>query len=140
MRGIYRGYHLHLARESLGTAIYWYTYETLHMLPFISPTGKREDASASGHFLAGGLTGMVAWFLIFPIDLVKNVYQKEAVVPANKRKYHGAWMCFRSIIQEKSWRGLWFGVWPTMLRAFPIHALNLFIYESALNFFEGYYS
>lgn len=137
-KGLYRGFHLHLLRESLGTGIYWVSYELLHFLPWISPSGRREDASGAGHFVAGGLTGMISWLFIFPIDLVKNVYQKEANLgkslgPAKILPYRGALDCVQWIYRQRGWRGFYHGLWPTMWRAFPIHAINLLVYEYFLS-------
>jgi hypothetical protein len=61
-------------------------YELFHRLPVISPTGRREGAYPVGHFMAGGLTGIIAWVVIFPFDLIKNVYQKDASLSDPKYK------------------------------------------------------
>ena len=182
-KGLYSGYILHASRESFGTGVYWLTYETLHwilvplfaqLLPADSTdinsvsngriTGlERSQGGSVVHFLAGGLTGMIAWLAVFPLDLVKNVYQKHvfgqttgltppqnpntsglATVNVNaalvNNTSHGAKATVvtrelsyaaivKRILERNGWRGLYRGVWPTMIRAFPIHGLNLLVYE-----------
>jgi hypothetical protein len=72
---------------------------------------------------------MLAWSLVFPLDLLKNVYQREASVPRHERLYQSIGECARAVYRKSGWRGFYQGLWPTMWRAFPIHAINLFAYE-----------
>lgn len=136
--GIYRGYTLHLLRESIGTGIYWTIYESMHRIPFISPTGTRQGATDFGHFLAGSFTGSLAWIFVFPLDLVKNVYQKQVfALPADRMSIS---QCIKHIYTSKGKMNLlvfYTGMWPTMLRAFPIHGVNLLIYEWLLKFLRS---
>ena len=62
VHGLYRGFPAHFLRESLGTGIYWLSYESLHRLPIISPTGRREDAS--GMLLVGRCVCVCVAFLL----------------------------------------------------------------------------
>jgi hypothetical protein len=112
--GLYRGYHLHGARESLGTGIYWLSYESLHRLPWINPHQTRQDASATSHFVAGGLTGMVAWAVIFPLDLVKNVYQKDASVRTRDTPGRSVVEVVKRIYARQGIRGFYNGCLATM--------------------------
>jgi hypothetical protein len=81
--------------------------------------------------MAGGLTGMIAWIFIFPVDLVKNVYQKEASIRRadQEASSQSVRQCIRMIYQRQGIRGFYHGLWPTMWRAFPIHSINLVVYE-----------
>ena len=85
--------------------------------------------------MAGGLTGMISWVFIFPVDLVKNVYQKDASVRGQQR-YQSLWECARAIRQKSGLRGFYYGLWPTMWRAFPIHSINLVVYEYFLHMLD----
>lgn len=72
---LWTGFWLHLARDTLGTAIYFSVYEAV----------KQTLANARGHdptdmgasMFAGGLTGIVSWIIIYPIDVKKTQYQKR---------------------------------------------------------------
>jgi hypothetical protein len=122
--GLYNGYTIHLLRDTLGTGSYWLLYETIH---------SREKSSGAVHFLAGGATGMLSWIVIYPLDLIKNIYQQQRF-----KQGHATYQAVFSQVRAKGLTGLYRGVWPTMLRAFPVHGLNLFVYETCLNLLDGY--
>lgn len=65
---------------------------------------------------------------IATVDLVKNVYQKDASV-AGQQRYSSLRHCVRSIYRRNGMGGFYNGLWATMYRAFPIHAINLLVYE-----------
>ncbi|KAI9819409.1 MAG: hypothetical protein M1832_003972 [Thelocarpon impressellum] len=98
--GLYSGFHLHLMRDTIGTAIYFMTYES----------SKQLLATSKGHspthplavVIAGGLCGIVSWACIYPIDSAKSIYQRNCLTHSkgktakapkiqffNKRMYRG---------------------------------------------------
>lgn len=100
--GLYSGFNLHLLRDTLGTGLYFATYESSKQLI----ATYRRDASPNSPLpvvAAGGLCGIVSWALIYPIDSAKSIYQRncltrckgEKVKPApkiqffNRRMYRG---------------------------------------------------
>ncbi|KAK3690662.1 hypothetical protein LTR37_019030 [Vermiconidia calcicola] len=72
--GLYAGYRLHLLRDSIGTAIYFTTYESGKQL-MANARGK-SPTSPYAVLVAGGLCGVVSWACIYPIDVAKTLYQK----------------------------------------------------------------
>ncbi|KAI4731943.1 hypothetical protein E4T49_00212 [Aureobasidium sp. EXF-10728] len=74
-RGLYCGYRLHLVRDTIGTAIYFGTYETVKQI--LSNGRGNEPAEPAAVALAGGTCGIVSWVLIYPIDVVKTQFQKR---------------------------------------------------------------
>ncbi|KAJ3349828.1 hypothetical protein HDU83_000275 [Entophlyctis luteolus] len=66
MLGLYSGYSFHLARDFIGTGLYFGGYETLKLVF----TPKGETAGSMVHMLAGGVSGTLSWIVLFPIDLV----------------------------------------------------------------------
>ncbi|KAG9542729.1 hypothetical protein KCU79_g17908, partial [Aureobasidium melanogenum] len=75
IRGLYCGYRLHLIRDTLGTAIYFGTYETVkQILSNARGNGPAEPAAVA---LAGATCGIVSWVMIYPLDVVKTQYQKR---------------------------------------------------------------
>ena len=57
--GLYAGYRLHLLRDTVGTAIYFMTYESAKQL-----MGNARGKSATSPYAvlaAGGLCGIVSW-------------------------------------------------------------------------------
>jgi hypothetical protein len=76
--GLYSGFNLHLLRDTLGTAIYFMTYESSKQLL----TTYRGDKSPTNPFavvVAGGLCGVASWALIYPIDSSKSIYQRNCL-------------------------------------------------------------
>ncbi|KAK8039772.1 hypothetical protein PG993_008183 [Apiospora rasikravindrae] len=78
-KGMYTGLNLHLMRDSLGTGIYFATYESSkQLLTTFSGTNAHKNPIAV--LVAGGLCGIVSWALIYPIDSVKSIYQRNALM------------------------------------------------------------
>ncbi|KAK4896625.1 hypothetical protein LTR27_005544 [Elasticomyces elasticus] len=74
LRGLYSGYHLHLLRDTIGTAIYFTTYESVKQL--MANSRGRNPTSPYAVVVAGGLCGILTASLIYPVDVAKTVYQK----------------------------------------------------------------
>ncbi|WPH01009.1 Hypothetical protein R9X50_00384300 [Acrodontium crateriforme] len=72
--GLYAGYRLHLLRDTIGTAIYFMTYESAKQL-MANARGK-SPTSPYAVVVAGGLCGIVSWACIYPVDVAKTVYQR----------------------------------------------------------------
>lgn len=99
--GLYSGFKLHLLRDTLGTGLYFATYESSKQL--LATYRGYAPHSPLPVVAAGGLCGIVSWALIYPIDSVKSIYQRncltrckgEEVKPApkiqffNRRMYRG---------------------------------------------------
>jgi len=79
LRGLYSGFGLHLTRDLLGTGIYFMTYETGKQI-FLTYSGDQTTTSPMAAMTAGGLCGIVSWALIYPIDSVKAIYQKNCLL------------------------------------------------------------
>lgn len=74
IQGLYAGYRFHLLRDTIGTSIYFMTYESAKQL-----MGNARGKSATSPYavvVAGGLCGIASWACIYPIDVAKTVYQK----------------------------------------------------------------
>jgi len=83
--GLYSGFNLHLLRDTLGTAIYFMTYESSKQLL----TTYRGDKSPTNPFavvVAGGLCGVASWALIYPIDSAKSIYQRNCLTHCKGEK------------------------------------------------------
>ena len=63
-RGLYAGYSLHLLRDTIGTAIYFTTYESVKQL--MANSRGRDPTSPYAVLAAGGLCGVVSWACVSP--------------------------------------------------------------------------
>ncbi|KAG0257615.1 hypothetical protein DFQ27_005029 [Actinomortierella ambigua] len=146
--GLYKGAPLQIARDTLGTGVYFASYETVKrvvaqsMQHVRSPTTTTTTGgSGSGgpgpmvHFFAGGFCGVFSWMVVFPIDLVKSVLQKEVLV--TKPTYDSAWACAKDIVRRSGIRGLYRGVGVTLVRSFPIHSMNFVVYEAVMEYVKN---
>ncbi|KAG0207340.1 hypothetical protein BGX28_001390 [Mortierella sp. GBA30] len=144
--GLYKGVNLHISRDMLGTGIYFSSYETIkrlmsetiehikphpHIASQATTTTHLKGPGPMVHFFAGGLCGVFSWLVVFPIDLVKSVVQKEVLV--SKPKYSGALDCAKDIVRREGVRGLYRGLSVTCYRAMPIHSLNFLVYEAVMD-------
>ncbi|CAO3675051.1 unnamed protein product [Rhizopus microsporus] len=125
--GLYSGFSLHLARDAIGTGVYFGGYETTkYLLSHLQNT----TAGPGTQFLAGGICGIMCWIVVFPLDLVKSLIQKEILHPFPK--YKSTKQCVQEIYQRNGIAGFYRGISVTLIRAFPIHSLNFLVYEQTL--------
>lgn len=76
--GLYSGFNLHLLRDTLGTAIYFMTYESSKQL-LTTYRGDKSPTNPLAVVVAGGLCGVASWALIYPIDSAKSIYQRNCL-------------------------------------------------------------
>jgi solute carrier family 25 (mitochondrial carnitine/acylcarnitine transporter), member 20/29 len=113
LKGMFRGLSANISRDMVGRGVYFSTYEYL----------KSKNIST---FIAGGITGMVTWVVIIPLDTLKSKIQSE------KNTQLGMIDNTKKILKEQSWRGLYRGVTPILLRSFPANAAAFFGYEMVM--------
>lgn len=106
-------------RDSLGTGAYFGTYESCKYL--ITP--KDTQPNAAIHLMSGGLSGIICWLVVFPIDLVKSIVQKEALsAPESGRET--AMQVASTIWKSGGVGGFYKGIGIVLLRAIPIHGVR----------------
>ncbi|KAK9759826.1 hypothetical protein K7432_016751 [Basidiobolus ranarum] len=128
---LYRGASLQLLRDGVGMGFYFGFYEGFK---YLSTNQLGFSGSPLVYMFAGGCSGTMSWFVGFPVDLVKSRIQKEAFM--SQRQYVNGMDCFRKVIAQSGIRGLYSGMVPTLVRAFPIHSINFLVYESVLKIFN----
>lgn len=79
--GLYSGFSYHLLRDTIGTAIYFTTYESGKQL-LVKFQGSSSTTSPLSVAIAGGLCGLVSWACIYPIDSAKTHYQRNCLTKA----------------------------------------------------------
>ncbi|KAK6070552.1 mitochondrial carrier protein [Seiridium cupressi] len=79
LSGMYTGLNLHLMRDTLGTGIYFATYESSKQL-LTTFSGNDAHNNPIAVLAAGALCGIVSWALIYPIDSAKSIYQRNALM------------------------------------------------------------
>jgi len=130
IKGMYRGLSATMARDVPGDAFYFGVYDFAKKK--LTPLGQAQP-NAAGQILAGGLAGVAFWSSIFPLDTIKTRLQaQDPVHPA----YSGIMDCGKRIVAEKGIGGLYTGYTITLIRAFPISAINFFVFEKTFAFLQ----
>lgn len=81
--------------------------------------------------LCGGSAGIVFWSCIFWIDLIKTKLQSDSLT---NPRYKSNYDCLYQTLKESGIRGLYRGIVPALLRAFPVSAAYVAGFESAMSF------
>lgn len=127
IRSIYRGTMATFLRDVPASGVYFLVYEYLQNI--LTPQGKtRSDLSASRTLLAGGTSGVFFWIFALPPDVLKSRLQ---TAPAGMYP-NGIRSVLPRLLKEEGMRGLYKGVTPVMLRAFPANAACFLGYELSM--------
>ncbi|SGZ58454.1 CIC11C00000005327 [Sungouiella intermedia] len=78
-KGLYSGYKYHLLRDLLGSGVYFAVYESFKWASNSLINGDPAMSSPVSILLAGGMSGVTCWAIIFPFDTVKLRIQKDIV-------------------------------------------------------------
>lgn len=124
IRSLYRGYRLQLPMDCLGTMVYFGVYESVKNFGRDGEGKPRVLVSIAG----GALAGCSSWTVVFPLDLVKSLVQREGLTNGTKS--------ITSLVKERylemGFRGFYRGLSMQLIRAVPVHALNFLVYETVL--------
>ena len=120
LRGLYQGSTVTLCREAPAFAMYFSAYDWLRHAQ-VSKGGTLDDLTAVSLILAGGVSGVLAWVVTYPFDVVKSRLQVDGMGGA-KRQYTGMLNCFAKSYREEGVRTFFRGLNATLLRAFPVNA------------------
>ena len=81
---------------------------------------------------AGGLSGMLTWALVYPMDVVKTKIQTS---PFDSTRLEDRKILYatKSILREKGVRTMFRGLGVTLARAFPVNGIIFPVYEFTLS-------
>ncbi|KAF8530038.1 mitochondrial carrier [Hysterangium stoloniferum] len=121
--GLWRGFGGSLAFRSS------FFFMFILMRSFSRLQGTRYEMSTGmANFLSGGLASFLFWFTAIPSDNVKNRIMSSDL----KSRGLSPTSVARDIYRVNGFRGFYAGLVPTVLRAFPVNASALFVYEGIL--------
>lgn len=115
--GLLRGNTATLLREIPGNGVYFAVYH-----------GLQKDLGVA---LAGGIAGIAYWLLVLPADVVKTRMQISS--SAKYKSFRGELM---KIVRQQGLRGLYSGLTPTLIRAFPANAVQFLAWEYSTRYFN----
>jgi len=119
LASLYKGTGATLLRDIPGTVAYFGTYELtkreLMKVQGIDPNNGQLSLTAV--LFAGGFAGMACWGVGIPADVLKSRLQT-----APEGKYSGIYDVYKTLIKEEGYAGLFKGMRPALIRAFPANA------------------
>lgn len=141
LRNLYTGFVPHVLTEIGGRGLYFVTYEFLkrqlasrRRQQQHSKSNSTSTATKSGsnkitdRMLAASVSGIICWTVIFPFDAIRcRMY--AATYTTGSSAMHMA----TSMYREAGWRSFYRGFGVTLLRAGPVAAFVLPIYDFALD-------
>ena len=128
VRGMYKGLFPTLCRSVPGAGVYLFSYETLSNLA--RSASMSESTKVAGIFMAGGIAGTLAWWVVMPIDAIKSIVQAD---DTRNPKYKGMLDCAKHVWREQGMTGFWRGFWAVGVRAFPVNG-SIFLTLEGFNY------
>lgn len=122
-KSLFKGLSATFTRETPGFAIYFSVYE------YIKKKWYNNNISHIGSFMAGGLSGFIAWIFIYPQDCIKTMIQSKEQEKLTFRKG------FSIILNEGGIFQFYKGFHFAIMRAVPLHAGTFFCFEFLRNYF-----
>ncbi|KAI1765623.1 mitochondrial carrier [Hypoxylon sp. FL1150] len=94
------------------------------------------SAVESGYnFMLGSAAGAFGAFMVYPIDLVKTRMQNQRGADPGQRLYKNSVDCFKKVIANEGFRGLYSGVVPQLVGVAPEKAIKLTVNDLVRGFF-----
>ena len=124
LAGFYSGYTLHAPVDILGTGLYFGIYESIKQF------GAENKLNMNLlPLVAGAVSGSLSWILVFPLDVMKSMYQKQVL-------YHHQTVTslFLSRYREMGFLGFYRGLSMQLIRSVPVHSINFFVYEQVYQY------
>ncbi|KAA1469522.1 mitochondrial carrier [Dentipellis sp. KUC8613] len=104
--GLYTGFRLHFVRDTLGTALYFFEYDSMRHLLGRLPSGEQGPTpswlpihASLVPFVCGSFSGVTSWALIYPLDVVKTKVQQRALAG---ERYRGPLETLQRLIRGQS--------------------------------------
>ena len=118
LRGFFRGFYCTLLREVPSFAVYFSSYYAL-----CEKLGANKGTlSIPKLFLSGGISGILAWIVSYPFDVIKTRLQADGM---GKTIYTGILDCSLKSYEREGLKVFFKGLNATLLRAFPTNAATL---------------
>ena len=133
--GCFAGFHPHLASETIGRAVYYSVYEACkrHTSASRQEQGLSPSITVTERMGAAATAGVVCWTAIYPLDVLRNRMYSQ-VGRAVGSPVLSTWEMAQAVYRE---RALYRGFSVTVLRAGPVAAMVLPVYDLALEYLSA---
>ena len=121
IKGFYHGIKIDCLKESSFSCLYLGTYGYLR---------KKTPQNSFYHFLSGGISSVITWTILFPIDSLRTY------IMTNDTNNNNIIYNFKKLIEGQKITRLWKGLGPILLRIFPVSAISMTAYEYSRKLME----
>ncbi|ROV87683.1 hypothetical protein VMCG_10556 [Cytospora schulzeri] len=87
------------------------------------------------NFALGSMAGAFGAFMVYPIDLVKTRMQNQRSAAPGNQLYNNSIDCFRKVVRNEGFLGLYSGVVPQLIGVAPEKAIKLTVNDLVRGFF-----
>ncbi|KAI1075865.1 mitochondrial carrier [Whalleya microplaca] len=95
----------------------------------------KQIAESAFNFALGSMAGAFGAFMVYPIDLVKTRLQNQRGADPGQRLYKNSIDCFKKVVANEGFRGLYSGVLPQLVGVAPEKAIKLTVNDLVRGFF-----
>lgn len=134
LKGFYKGFSVVFLMEAFGRGVYLWIYEsTKTHIPQIIPSDMIFQTPLQLRMVSAATAGCLSWLLVYPLDVIKSRLHHDLAGV----QYAGYRDCASQIFKESGYRGFFRGLSYTLLRAAPVAATILPVYEHSKEFIEA---
>lgn len=138
-RSCFKGWNYTIAREVPSFSAYFATYFGLKkQIGFkdVDSLGQMLSKDFGWSLLCGGVAGCSCWFVSYPFDVLKSRLQIDGF--NGPKKYKGSVDAFQQAMRTEGIKWAYRGLFPTLLRAFPVNAVTVSVTMLCKNMLEKY--
>jgi hypothetical protein len=129
---LYRGWQLACVKDVMGYALYFFLFEQTKELLIRKVSRPNHLPDAVSVWFAGGLTGMVGWAVVYPLDVIKSHIQNDRYGRNEPRQFATAAECVQNLIRSGGLTNLYRGMVPTLMRAFLGHSVLFLAFDATM--------
>ncbi|KAJ4969922.1 hypothetical protein NE237_003021 [Protea cynaroides] len=137
IRAFWKGNLVTIAHRLPYSSISFYAYEryknSLQLIPGMQSHGENLSADICVRLVGGGLAGITAASLTYPLDLVRT----RLAAQRNVIYYKGFWHTLCTITRDEGVLGLYKGLGATLLGVGPSIAISFSVYETLRSFWQS---
>ncbi|XP_052177019.1 uncharacterized protein LOC127791208 [Diospyros lotus] len=136
-RAFWKGNLVTIVHRLPYSSVNFYAYERykslLKSIPGLESHNRSAHTDNFVHFIGGGLAGMTAASMTYPLDLVRTrlAAQRSTIY------YRGIWHALHTICRDEGFLGLYKGLGATLLGVGPSIAISFTVYEMLRSYWHS---
>jgi solute carrier family 25 (mitochondrial phosphate transporter), member 23/24/25/41 len=129
VKALWKGNGVTIIHRLPYSAANFWTYETVNEMwkEYAPSQGPYAFGDVSRRLVAGGVAGLTACGLAYPLDLIRT----RLAAQTTRNYYHGIGHAFKTIVRDEGAAGLYRGLGATLAQVGPCLAINYAAYETA---------